>query len=211
MNNVNGVWLPDNDTYFAPFIKETGGFQLDHLHKALSYVEDFSMAVDGGAHIGTWSKEMASWFAIVLAFEPCAYTFECLHRNVENNLNVVTVPAGLGEKNEYLYITEDTKRIGNTGSNYISYGNGMNKVQIKALDNMELPNLGFIKLDVEGFEYFVLKGAERTLRKFKPVVIVEEKNFGPRFGLAPFAASQFLLSLGAKEVDVVGKDHIFKW
>jgi hypothetical protein len=46
-------------------------------------------------------------------------------------------------------------------------------VQIKTMDQFDLADVGFIKIDVEGFELSTLKGAENTLRRCRPNLLVE--------------------------------------
>lgn len=206
MKMFNGFWLPDSDNYFAPFLENSDGFQLDHLEKALEYVTNFSGAIDGGAHIGTWTLAMAEKFSAVFAFEPAIDTFECLEANVLGKRNVNIINSALGEYDGMVSIIDDVKRLGNTGSRYIQPGYDVLMTQI---DSLKLVDLGMLKLDVEGYEYFALKGAENSIMKYKPVVVIEEKKFGPRFGIPVGKASEFLIGLGMHEVACIGKDHIF--
>lgn len=47
--------------------------------------------------------------------------------------------------------------------------------QIKTLDELDLDPF-FIKLDIQGYEYNVLKGGEQTLRKYEPILLIEWPN-----------------------------------
>lgn len=49
-------------------------------------------------------------------------------------------------------------------------------VDVRTLDSFEFTNIGFIKIDVEGHELSVLRGAEQTIRSSKPVLLVELNN-----------------------------------
>lgn len=53
-------------------------------------------------------------------------------------------------------------------------------VEVCALDELNLPTIGFIKIDVEGFELDVLKGARKTIEKDKPnlLIEIEERHTG---------------------------------
>lgn len=209
MKRAGQFMVPDNDTYFAPFL-EQGGFQLDHLQAALGFVKNFGTAVDGGAHVGSWALEMAGAFDRVIAFEPADDTFECLSANVNGSgfINVSLRNAALGAKTERGRIVDDTSRGGNTGSRFMQIAeNG--PILIEPLDALGLESLGFLKLDVEGFEYYALLGAEKTILQHRPVVLVEEKGFGRRYDLQPFAASELLRSWGADCVTKIGRDHVF--
>lgn len=207
MKKAGEFMLPDADTYFAPFLT-FGGFQLDRLKLALNYVESFNIAVDGGAHVGSWSKEMASVFETVYAFEPAEDTYECLVHNVSTLENVLPFHAALGSLSGQGRVTDDASRKGNTGSRFMQIDES-GSISVVCLDDIELEDLDFLKLDVEGFEHAALLGAESTVRRFKPVVLIEEKGFGRRYDLQPFAASRLLESWGARCVANAGKDYVF--
>lgn len=76
------------------------------------------------------------------------------------------------------------------------------KVPITTLDSYNLPRIDLLKIDVEGYEIHVLKGAEETLLRCKPVVIFEEKNdiYEPRM---------FIESLGFIFQEKVGSECIY--
>lgn len=205
--NVGRWRLPETDSYFAPHMTEEG-FQIDHLRVALKYVRAWRTAVDGGAHVGTWTCWMAQLFERVAAFEPAEDTFECLFENTRRLDNVVRLRAALGELPGMASVVDDARRPGNTGARYLAPGND---VEIVRLDDLELDDVDFIKLDLEGGELHALRGAEATLRRCKPVVCVEEKHFGGRFGVQPGAALAFLRSLGATEAEVIRNDHVWRF
>lgn len=203
--------LPASDTYFAPILAADGrGFQLDHLEFALSHCKSFRTAIDGGAHIGTWSVAMSKRFERVIAFEPAPDTFKCLVKNLDERacVNVDAVPAALGAVRGCGNIVDDPKRIGNTGARHL--GAGMGNTGIWPLDNFELKDVDFLKFDVEGYEYHALKGAEQTLKRWRPLVLIEVKNFGvPRFGCHHEKAPEYLASIGYREVARMRNDRVY--
>ena len=85
-------------------------------------------------------------------------------------------------------------------------------VPMRTLDSFGLQNVDYIKLDVEGFELFVLEGARETLLRCRPVVTVEQKAHGTRyFNVERHASVDFLKSLGAEELQRVLDDWIIGW
>jgi len=212
VKKVNSFWLPDADEHFVPSFEKEDGFQLDRLDKALTYVKDWTIAVDGGAHVGSWSKRMAEYFGMVYSFEPAPDTYECLELNLKNIRNVTVANNALGDRKGYVHIAWEPRhrQQGNTGGRYIEKRD--NGIQMIDIDSLKLSSLGFLKLDVEGAEYLALKGAEETIKRCHPVILIEvKKNFGQRFGLEDDAPINFLLSLGAKEIDRIKADRIFSW
>ncbi len=71
------------------------------------------------------------------------------------------------------------------------------------IDDLELAELDFIKLDVEGYEYQALKGAEQTLKRCRPMVMFEDKGKGDDPQLK--RAHDYILSLGAHLVAKLGR------
>jgi FkbM family methyltransferase len=68
------------------------------------------------------------------------------------------------------------------------------EVKRRRLDDLGLTDIGFIKIDVEGHELAVLKGAEQTLRRYKPALLVEADTRQRPDAVASVVA--FLESLG---------------
>jgi FkbM family methyltransferase len=209
MKRAGAYWVPDEETQQVAAL-EAGGWQLDHLDRALEFVTDWSIAVDGGAHVGSWTLAMAKRFGRVLAFEPAPDTALCLKANLIGIGNVWIHEKALGEAPGLAGMAEDTKYDGgNTGGRYLS---GAGSVEIMTLDSLDLPWLGFLKLDVEGYEVFALRGAAETIARCRPVVMIEDKRrMAHRFQLKQGAAADFLTALGMVRVAVAGADHVFAW
>lgn len=209
MKKFGSFWVPDAE-YLQMEALSAGGWQLDHLEAALAHVTDWSCAVDGGAHVGSWTIEMAKRFGKVIAFEPAPDTHEALEANTLWLKNVVRNGSALGETFGTTGMAEDEKYSGtNTGGRYVK---GDGKIPVIPLDSLDLPSLGFLKLDVEGYEVFALRGATETLLRCRPIVLIEVKpRMAPRFGIGPSDAPDFLTGLGMIEVGRVGSDYIYGW
>lgn len=197
--------LPAADTYFAKHMTERG-FEVDHLDRALEHVTSFRTAIDGGAHVGSWAVAMAQRFTCVHAFEPAQDTFACLVKNTVDVPNVRVWNLALGASQMKVRIGDDLTRQGNTGARFVQDGDQTSMIRI---DDLTLPDVDLLKLDIESYEYFALLGAVDTMMRCKPIVVIEEKDFKQRFGLPRTAASDFLKTLGAKEIGRVRNDCIF--
>ena len=206
---ASGGWeIPEGDTYFAPLLKaDPRGFEIAHLEEALKHCRRFRSAVDGGAHIGTWSAWLAQRFERVVAYEPAEDTWACCSRNLKLYRNAVAVQCALGEAYGVAQMSDDAKRPGNTGARFLAQGGG---IEVRPLDREEIHDLDFLKLDLEGYEYFALRGAEKTLRRCRPVVVIEEKKgMAERFRLKHGEASAYLAHLGAREAARIRNDVVF--
>ena len=135
--------------------------------------------IDVGANIGLMSVFTANKFpkAKIIAFEAQPDTFVLLKENIAIN-NIVSIDArhcALGNENGNVSIY-DNWQINRGGASIVVKDTNSNAhlVKIQTLDNAIGDTLTeMIKIDVEGFELEVLKGAQHTIRKYLPVIIVE--------------------------------------
>jgi FkbM family methyltransferase len=153
-------------------------YQKGKLDIALGFVKNFTTAIDAGANYGIMSYNLNSKFSKIYAFEVDPPVRDCLKTNVEKFQlnNVIVCDCGLSDKEELVSL------------NYLknTFGTHINKEVAgtnicKTLDSFELLDVGFMKLDCEGYEPYILKGAEQTIKKFKPVILMEEKNYSKRY------------------------------
>ena len=88
----------------------------------------------------------------------------------------------------------------------------VDQVRVDTLDSFELREVDLIKIDVEGWELPVVHGAVETLRKWRPIVVCEQKgNDELGYGHQPQAALHFLRSIGMAEKRVISGDYIMGW
>jgi len=210
MKNINGWHLPDDDTYFARFASSGERFQVAHLHAALSHVQDWSVAIDGGAHVGFWTTELAARFKKVMAFEPNPATFECLHANMRGLAGVKLYRSALMDVAGFVEPHADATRPGNSGSNFVQPSAG-GIIPAVRIDDLGLTSLGLLKLDLEGAESLALEGAREAIATFRPVIIMEtdKGEFARRFGREPGEATRQVLALGYREVAHMRPDRVF--
>lgn len=212
MKYVHGTWaFPDADTFMAAEIKPDGSYQAGHLRAALAYVTDFSCALDGGAHVGSWSRTLSAHFARVIAVEPSADTFEALTANMAafGCVNVEAKRVALGALAGSVRMVLDGRgaAMQNTGARHAEPGGD---VPVETIDAWKLPSLGLLKLDVEGSEPQALRGAVETLRRCKPIVIYEDKYLWKRYGESRDAAARVLRDVGYVEIEQVKMDRIWR-
>ena len=147
------------------------------------YIEKSNFIVDVGANIGCHAISYAgiNTNSKIYAFEPQIKLFEILVKNVkhngyENRINLYK--NCLGHRNMECTLsnlnTMDKDHInGGCNKGGVGIGKGGENVMVTTLDNLDLPGLDFIKIDVEGAESLVIKGGEKTFNKYKPIVCFE--------------------------------------
>lgn len=212
MKIVNGWAFPDADEFMASQMSPDGTYQLTHLLGAVKHCKRKRVAVDGGAHVGTWSKILAQMFGYVVAFEPSPDTHECLAHNLFSCTNVSFRQQALGKEGGRVDLTlegfEKAIAAKNTGARFTVPGNQAERI---TLDSLQMPALDFLKLDIEGGEVDALLGATDTLKLCKPVVLFEDKYHWQRYGYSRNEPHGILASLGAKKIERIGMDEVWGW
>lgn len=150
--------------------------RLDHDNFTVNAIRPWigrnSFILDVGAFDGDHTinySEIASE-GFVWAYEPNETAFKCLQHNIAlfPNGNVYATNSALGAKNETLGMLENS----NLGASRLT-GDGVMTVPVFSLDTMNMEKLDFIKMDCEGFEPNVIRGAIMTLERLKPVLLIE--------------------------------------
>lgn len=177
---------------------------LGHLRGALEHLPNDRrrLAVDGGAHIGGWTVELAKHFDYVHAFEP-NFTFA---KQIEVDTNVrihyVALGATLGEA----ALLAGPKNEGQCHLDVKDEG-----IPVIPLDSYNFQNLDFLKLDLEGYEEPALRGSSETIQRCRPWIMIEQ-NTRPEdwYGLDPDGAALLLDEWGYEHVHRWADDHLYK-
>lgn len=213
MINHRGLWLPDGEQHLQQWIDKVDRvvdgkptYQYHKLERALAEVRDFRVAVDVGAHCGLWSMHLVRRFDNVLAFEPVLAHRECFTQNVRGG-NYALFDVALGaEAGECQIHTEPTS----SGDSYPQPGTGTHVIAFD--DQHKRDDVGFVKLDCEGFELFALQGMTETITASRPVVMVEQKpGKAAKFGLGDTDAVDYLERLGMRLVCAMSGDYLLTW
>lgn len=171
-NNV--ARFPNQITYILPSnliscYCERGLFESGLIEWCKQFCRLDKNMLDIGAHTGTYALSLASKCKHVYAFEPQKMTYYALCGGValSNLSNVSCMNIGLGSSEQIG--TNTLKIVSNDGggSSIHATTNILKEetIQIDMLDNLDISDIGFIKMDVEDNELFVLQGAVDTLKK----------------------------------------------
>lgn len=130
------------------------------------FVTQKQVVVQAGGNCGFYTKQYATMFDTVYTFEPDWLNFYCLVNNVTFD-NVVKYQSCLGDKRARVGLQTFEH---NRGRNYV-HGNGIHPITM--IDDLELDTCNLIHLDIEGYEYFALNGALKTISNCKPIIVLE--------------------------------------
>ena len=138
----------------------------------LPLIKEGDVVVDGGAALGDHTcayLQKVGTTGTVHAFEPNPDMFECLQYNCPTAL---LHNCGLSDRLSEMYL--DANAL-NAGASFLKNVQGKNErvVTTIALDSLVLPRLDFLKMDIEGMELFALRGAQETILRCKPIIVME--------------------------------------
>ena len=155
------------------------GGNLEYLRKNI--IKPEMTILDIGANIGNHTVFFARKCeaAHIFCIEPQKDVYKILERNITlNNLSSVCTVynLALGERLGKADIAFYNRA--NCGGTTLAMSEG-GDIEVSTLDNMDLPAIDFVKIDVEGFEYNVLKGGGKLLRSMSPILYIEiaDENF----------------------------------
>lgn len=176
------VTIPDSGSFYVDSLSDIikNELRLGHVWEGnivklmKNHVKPGSTAIDIGAHIGTHTIAMSKFVGNegqVIAFEPQLKLYSELVMNalLNNCQNITAYRCAVGDS--FTSIEMNPSYAGNEGGTAI--GKGGDTAEMITLDSLNLNNVSFIKIDVENFEYEVLAGAEQTIRKNHPFMIIE--------------------------------------
>tara|TARA_R110002049_G_scaffold3325_6_gene25641 strand:+ start:587 stop:1243 length:657 start_codon:yes stop_codon:yes gene_type:complete len=139
------------------------------------YINNQSVVLDIGANLGCHTVALSLLSKRCYAFEPQKKIYHLLKNTIEyNKLDNVKLYNNVVSNNtdEVDFKNTGCGRGGELQYRKKLYGE-LTKETCITIDTLKLDKCDFIKIDVEGGEFKVLEGAEETINKFKPVIILE--------------------------------------
>lgn len=214
---VEGLWVPAGDLqlieglqlpvkkYKRPVVDGRVAWRYDRIAAVLEFLHpDRRRAViDIGAHIGLWTRWLARDFERAIAFEPIKRHLACLERNLISNYGPVEIhPIALGDATGTIGMVGEVAVSGR--SHVVALGNEDKEitevVQMEGLDHYDFTDVDLIKIDVEGYEAEVLWGAAQTIKKNRPIIVIEQLGHEKRYGEPRDSALSLLKSWGMIEL-----------
>lgn len=172
--SVNGYTWPATDIDCASVIFE----RVNDLIPALAYVKQRKLAIQAGGNTGVWPKFLAREFEQVYTFEPEPNNYHCLAVNcVEPNITIFAAALGAHWRTTvHMEYPEGPRNMG--ACRVAAHGN----IPIVTIDSLRLDYCDFIQLDIEGYEPHAIEGAADTIRKYRPVLMLEDKGLSENYG-----------------------------
>lgn len=198
----DGLFWPDNDTDACYLWTHT---ELYTVGEIVASLNSHRTIIHAGGNVGAYTLEFAKSFNNVYVFEPNFANFTCLCMNTKDQENVFPFRAGLGNKPMQVSMTNDTPT--NCGTFRVSdYGN----IPILTIDSLGLSDVDCIHLDVEGYEMSAIFGAVETIKRCKPLIVLEWLDHGLDYGWTKAGMVDFLVGMGYNRMKQTGSDMMFK-
>lgn len=168
------------DEYVGRSLYNYGEYGPDETEKIIALAD--GLCLDIGANIGCISQALVVSGMPVIAFEPQPEVFKVLDENVVCEKYNVALGGEIGVAKMPKVYYSAKGNFGGLGigakSIYGSYD-----VPVRTLDSFELQDVGFMKIDVEGFELEVLRGGRETINRCKPIMYIEDDRIDKRKAL----------------------------
>jgi FkbM family methyltransferase len=147
---------------------------------------------------------LAGKFRHVWTFEPDLDNYAALVQNTANVGHIVRSRMALGDK-DGMGSMDHIDPV-NIGAHQVKEGQDF---KIGTVDSYMFDDVDLIQLDIEGFEHQAILGAADTIDKCSPVIVLELKGLGKRYGYTDEETIEFLAGLGYKIKDRIHRDVLF--
>lgn len=171
------------------------------LHRQLIGEAKDGNALDIGAHVGIWSRQLVTKFHNVYAWEPIESNCECLRKNVPE---VTIFPFAAASEQGKSFAKPD--KPGNYGGYFLNH-EGDQEVTKKVIDDFDFKDITFVQIHVKGMEFEVLLSMKNTLKKYHPTIVYQAYEHQLKyFGHKDDDIRIFLYDLGY----TIELSHLFK-
>jgi FkbM family methyltransferase len=180
------TWFYGKDEYVGRSLFFYGEYNPDETEMILSLAS--GLCLDIGANFGCMGQALECSGFNVVSFEPQPDVYSVLVKNVRGacyNLGLSDVPASLTMP----------KILTGSRANYGGQSIGTRSelgtipVSVVTLDSFNFTDVGFMKIDVEGFEERVLRGAVDTIARCRPIMYIEDDRTDRSASLRDFITS----------------------
>ena len=184
MKKVGDWFLIDEEKNFCRYAERYSindasqyfSYSASLMRKMVPYFEKRNVAIDIGASYGFTTRPLADIFNTVYSFEAITEVRECLKKNISFLDNVKVLDYGISNFNGKQRFNFSGPRTGLTSSVKVSNQKTNKHIveKVQKLDSLiDIDNIDFIKIDVEGAELSILEGAKNVIIKNKPVLLIE--------------------------------------
>jgi FkbM family methyltransferase len=214
---VGPLFFPEGEEHFTQFGDGVCDYGKADREAAYRYVKRWRRALDIGANVGIFSRDFAQRFQEVVAFEPVPRTRECLAANSAANVRIE--PFAIADRPGVLKMLPT---VANSGGSFLFDHKlvlhppnfkidtaDLIDVEVRTIDSYAFDAVDLIKLDIQRAEYAAIIGARETIKRHRPVLMVEQKAVNAEQGQIFKSASKLLRSWGMVAKEKARSDRVF--
>jgi FkbM family methyltransferase len=199
---LKNLWWPQYDQSMWTYMHKHR-IAPEFFDELMTQVTGNGVMVQAGGNCGQYVKQFSQRFETVYTFEPDPINFLCLTLNCNNN--VIKTQACVGNERKFVNIN----RGHDSGAIHVS---GQGNIPTVIIDDMNLPACDLIQLDIEGYEYFALLGAQRTIEQYHPLIMVEwYEPWARRYGTNETMRDKFFKDIGYSQILKHQADIVYKY
>lgn len=211
-NGLCFAWDPEEIRTATSVLVNDGEYEAEERAVLLRLARGCRSVLDVGANVGWYALHLAQAVAAegggVVALEPVPTTYAALQRNLALNpalaASVRTFQTGLGAEAgtvQFFIPAFQGSAAASQSKLFPGDENRAVEVRVERLDDWApregIPDPDLLKVDVEGAELFVLRGGEETIRRARPVIMLEMlRKWAAKFDYHPDAITQLLAGHG---------------
>ena len=150
-------------------------YEVCHQFLVLNECKHFDVVVQAGGGCGMYPRLLSKRFKVVYTFEPHYINFFCLASNCLSP-NIYKMQAALGNENKMVGMVCTERNFGEgtiIDEKSLKDGTVQGTIPMLKIDQLDLWKCDLIWLDIERYEKYAIEGAVETIKKFRPVVVLE--------------------------------------
>ncbi|MES2817919.1 MAG: FkbM family methyltransferase [Pseudomonadota bacterium] len=194
-------YILTDDDLISDSLRRYGEWAQREIDLLRAFIGPGDAVVDAGAYLGTHTRafsERVGPGGVVYGFEPNAGSFSVLQRNAQaapvSNIHLFNLGIGARSETRALHL-DDSLHNRASATMMASAGSGAT-VRVRALDDIGLARVNLMKVDVEGMELQLLRGAQQTIARYQPIIFLEINTLAGSLGFLPWAEQHGYLAYG---------------
>lgn len=203
MKLVDGIWYPSAEERLH---RGHARFR-DVSAEIMPYVKSRRTCIQAGGAVGVWPREFGTYFDQVYSAEPNPFMRYCFVKNTADSDNIALLSDAFWSRPGRGKFVE--LQSNNLGSWYIQEDD-KGPISLTTIDSLGAKDVDLIQLDIEGAEVEALIGAQETIKRDRPVLVLEIKEVtSASYGRKPDDVRRFVAKLGYTPAHKFGRDELW--
>ena len=165
-----------HDEMVGNSLRHYGEYQQIELDMLLQLINDRTVVYDIGSNVGYHATAFASRARTVYCFEANPRHYSILRSNISDRTNCLLFNMAVSSSEGEILVEDfDSSQTGNYGAVRVGADSGTRVVK-RSLDTLNIQPPDLMKIDVEGHELDVIRGAYYTIKQHRPIIYFEAQE-----------------------------------